>query len=230
MTKLDPSLFTDGPARDGRFRVVEVWSEMENIYDDDGLMKREFLHRQMHEEVNGVEIAARNLSDFPDADWDLRMAIAKQCADESRHVEMFRRAYEVRGGVVGAHPVLCFEYRMVMRIETLLGRLAVQNRSFEAAGIQAIGEGLEAVREAGEHDLVELFDAQLADEIQHVRYANQWIEKLVARNGRVALDVVRGVMQANAAFKVIAGDAIIPMTLDESLMRETGLLQASATD
>lgn len=230
MTELDPKLFAEGPARDARFHVVDVWSEMENIYQDDGLMKREFLHRQMHEEVNGVEIAARNIADFPDADWDLRMAIARQCADEARHVEMFRRAYEARGGVIGAHPVLCFEYRMVTKIDTLSGRLAVQNRSFEAAGIQAIGEGLEAVREAGEDDLVALFDAQLADEIQHVRYANRWIEKLVERNGRVALDVVRGVTQANAAFKLIAGNAIIPMTLDESVMRETGLLERSVGD
>ena len=28
----------------------------------------------MNEEVNSLEISARNLADFPDADWELRLA------------------------------------------------------------------------------------------------------------------------------------------------------------
>jgi uncharacterized ferritin-like protein (DUF455 family) len=222
MSKLDPNLFADPPARDSRFRVAEVWSEMDNIYDDNGRMTREFLHRQMSEEVNGIEIAARNLVDFPDAPWDLRMSIARQCSDESRHVEMFRDAFVARGGTVGDHPVLCFEYRMVTKIDTLAGRLAVQNRSFEAAGIEAIGAGLAAVTAAGETDLTTLFDSQLPDEIQHVRYANKWIPELIRRDKRVALDVVRGVTQANAAFKLIAGDALIQLTLSDESRAEAG--------
>ncbi len=222
MIQLDPKLFADPPARDGRFNVVGVWDEMENIYGDDGRMKKEFLHRQMHEEVNGLEIAARNLTDFPDAPWELRLAIARQCWDEARHVEMFKRTFEARGGVVGEFPVLCFEYRILTKIDTLIGRLAVQNRSFEAAGIQAIGEGLESVRRAGEEDLAQLFDTQLPDEIQHVRYANKWIKKLTEENPRSMMDIVRAVSHANAAFHIVAGEAVIQMTLDDQLKIEAG--------
>jgi uncharacterized ferritin-like protein (DUF455 family) len=225
MSAFDAALFAEAPARDPRFRVVETWSEMENIYDDDGRMKTEFLHRQMHEEVNGLEIAARNITDFPEVDWDLRMAIARQCSDEARHVDMFKTAYEARGGTIGAFPVLCFEYRIVMRIESLAGRLALQNRSFEAAGIQAIGDGIKATREAGEHDLEALFDAQLADEIQHVRYANRWIEVLASRNPRIALEVVRAVSQGNEAFRIVAGDAAMNVDLDDHVRAELGLAQ-----
>ena len=35
---------------------------------------REFLHRQMNEEINGLEMTARNIADFPDAPWELRIA------------------------------------------------------------------------------------------------------------------------------------------------------------
>lgn len=220
MTELDPKLFAEPPVRDPRFDVKDVWSEMDNIWDDDGKMVIEFLHRQMNEEVNGLEIAARNLNDFPDADWDLRLAIARQCWDEARHVEAFRRCYERRGGKVGQHPVLNFEYRMIMALPTLIGRLAVQNRSFEAAGIQAIRDAMEHARDK-EDDLMELFDAQLADEIQHVRYANRWITALVQRDGRKALDVIRAVTQANAAFRIIAGEALTELVLDEETLRET---------
>jgi uncharacterized ferritin-like protein (DUF455 family) len=176
----------------------------------------------MHEEINGLEIAARNLTDFPDTPWELRFAIARQCWDESRHVEMFQRTFEARGGVVGEFPVLCFEFRILTKIDTLVGRLAVQNRSFEAAGIQAIGEGLESVRRAGEDDLAEIFDTQLPDEIQHVRYANKWIKKLTDENPRRMMDIVRAVSHANAAFRIVAGEAAIHMTLDDQLKIEAG--------
>ena len=61
----------------------------------------------------------------------------------------------------------------------------MQNRSFEAAGIDAIQDGIaRGARGSGQEDLVELLDAQLADEVQHVRYANDWIKRLVERGGR----------------------------------------------
>jgi uncharacterized ferritin-like protein (DUF455 family) len=221
MTDPDRRLFADPPVRDARFEVRQLWSEMENIWDDDGKMLVEFLHRQMNEEVNGLEIAARNLTDFPEADWDLRLAIARQCWDEARHVEAFRRLYERRGGAVGAYPVLNFEYRMATALPTLIGRLAVQNRSFEAAGIQAIQD---ALKRTTEEDLRELLEAQLADEVQHVRYANRWVTDLIRREPRRALDVVRAVSQANEAFRTVAGEAFVEIVLDEEMKRETGLL------
>ncbi len=217
---LDPRLFAEGPARDARFTVREVWSEMTNLPDDDPRAMAEFLHRQMNEEVNGLEIAARNLADFPDADWELRLQVARQCADEARHVDMFRRCFEARGGRVGDHPILNFQYRITTRIESLLGRLAVQNRSFEAAGIDAIQDG---IAQAAEPDLRELLDAQLADEIQHVRYANHWTAVLAERGGaRAAFELARAVGQANQALAIVAGGAMVRYPVDAELRREAG--------
>ncbi len=135
---LDPALFGPNPARDARFEVRDVRAEMANFSEDDPERTVEFLHRQMNEEVDGLEMSARNLTDFPDAAWGLRLAIARQCSDEARHVDMFRRCFEARGGRVGQYPVLNFQYRIITRIDSLIGRLAVQNRSFEAAGLDAI--------------------------------------------------------------------------------------------
>lgn len=227
MTMLDPELFAEPPVRDSRFETREVWAEMENVWDDQGKMVAEFLHRQMNEEVNGLEIAARNLSDYPDAPWELRMAVARQCWDEARHVQAFRRCYERRGGKIGQYPILNFEYRMLMKIPTLIGRLTVQNRSFEAAGIQAISDALEKSESAREDDLMELFDAQLADEIQHVRYGNVWVTELVRRDRSLILDVVRAVTQANRAFRIIAGDVVQELTLDDQIKLEAGFLETA---
>ncbi len=219
----DSRLFAEGPARDPRFVVRRIWSEMTNLPDGHPEATREFLHRQMNEEMNGLEIAARNLADFPDTDWELRMSIARQCWDEARHIEAFRRCFETRGGKVGQYPVLNFQYRMITRVETLLGRLAVQNRSFEAAGIDAINHEVEATRGTGEADLAALFDAQLADEVQHVRYANVWVKRLTERGGpRVVLDLARAVAQVGEAFKIVAGPGATVYPVAEAIRREAG--------
>lgn len=220
---LDPRLFAANPARDARFDVKDRWVEMTNLPGEDPRFLPEFLHRQMHEEMNGLEIAARNLVDFPDTAWELRMAIARQCWDEARHIEMFRRSLERRGGRVGEYPVLNFQYRITTHIPSLLGRLAVQNRSFEAAGIDAIQDAIRNTRESGEQDLVELFDTQLADEVQHVRYANTWITKLLEREGpRGTFEMARAVSQANEAFRVVVGEAVVRYPVADEIRREAG--------
>jgi uncharacterized ferritin-like protein (DUF455 family) len=219
---LDGGLFAPGPARDARFTVKERWSEMENIAPGER-HQLEFLHRQMNEEVNSLEISARNLADFPDADWPLRLEMARQCWDEARHVVMFRRCVEARGGRVGEFPVLNFQFRIITALPGLVGRLAVQNRSFEAAGIDAIQDGLGHAHDSGQGDMVELLDAQLADEMQHVRYANEWVRRIVDREGPSAtFALVRSVARADEAMRQVAGDAVTVYPVAETLRREAG--------
>jgi uncharacterized ferritin-like protein (DUF455 family) len=216
-------LFGEPPARDSRFEVKERWAEMRNIPEGDPLATQEFLHRQMNEEVNSIEISARNLADFPNAPWELRMAMARQCWDESRHVDAFRRLFEGRGGRVGEFPVLNFQYRIVTHLTSLAGRLTVQNRSFEAAGIDAIKDGIATYGQAHEVDFVELFDAQLADEVQHVRYANDWVKRLAQEGGaRVTFEIARSVAQADAALKIVAGGALTTYPVADDIRREAG--------
>jgi uncharacterized ferritin-like protein (DUF455 family) len=225
---LDPRLFAPGPARDRRFEVKDTWEEMANFAEGDPELTTEFLHRQMNEEINGLEISARNLADYPDADWELRMAMARQCWDEARHIVAFRQCFERRGGRVGQYPVLNFQYRLITKIESLVGRLAVQNRSFEAAGIDAIQNSiLESSRREGRTDLDELFDAQLPDEVQHVRYGNVWVKRLMEQQGpRSILDLSRAVTQANEALKIVAGDAAMTYPVAEDIRREAGFTEA----
>jgi uncharacterized ferritin-like protein (DUF455 family) len=196
---------------------------MDNFAPQDPRHALEFLHRQMNEEVNSLEISARNLADFPDAAWELRLSMARQCWDEARHVVMFRRCFEARGGRVGDYPVLNFQYRIITRLSDLAGRLAVQNRSFEAAGIDAIQDGLGEARMAGQEDLVELLDAQLADEVQHVRFANEWVRRMVEAGGpRATFALVQAVARADAAMREVAGAAMTTYPVAEDLRREAG--------
>jgi uncharacterized ferritin-like protein (DUF455 family) len=196
---LDPSSFGPGPAREGVFDVKDVWQEMSNFQDGTPEYKREFLHRQMNEEANVLECAARSLVDFPDAPWELRLSLARQCADEARHVELYRRLLESRGIPLGAYPILNFQYRILGRIDSLLGRLAVENRTFEADGLDAVSRGAHEERVRGDAELADLFETQQADEILHVRFANEYIQERIRADPRQALVVARALAQAAGA-------------------------------
>lgn len=224
---LDPALFTASPARDARFVVKDRWQECVNFPAGHPQKEAEFLHRQMNEEINGMEISAQCLADFPEADWDLAMSIARQCADEARHVVMFQQLLEKRGGRVGEYPVLNFQYRLITKIDTLIGRLVVQNRSFEAEGLDSIQHGIEAAQAEGNHDLADLYAAQLADEIGHVRFANAWIREETHRNPRSVLHISAALTAASKAFQAVMGTegtANIPHLANAEARLEAGFL------
>ena len=203
------SAFGPGPARDSRFDVKERWEECRNLPDTHPDRILEFFHRQMNEEINGLENAAQSLADFPDAEWDVRMSVARQAADEARHVQMFRRILENRGGWLGRYPVLNFQFRIISKIDNLVGRLAVQNRSFEAEGVDAVEPEIQKAREAGDSELADLFEAQLADEIGHVRFANEYIAKASKNSPPNVMRVGRALNQAAEAFLWVMGQESI---------------------
>jgi len=205
MDASDPSLFGPGPNRDGRFAVKERWIECANFPVGHPAQVVEFLHRQMNEEVDSLESSARNLSDFPGEDWEVRLHLARQCADEARHARMFRRLFEKRGGTVGQYPVLNFQYRIITQFDNLAARLAIQNRSFEAGGLDAITVGIEQARQDGDFELADLYEAQIADEISHVRFANEWIRKLVEKNPANLLRIAQAMKTASQAFEAVMG-------------------------
>jgi len=207
---LDPRLFAPGPARDRRFEVKDTWEEMANFAEGDPELTTEFLHRQMNEEINGLEISARNLADYPDADWELRMAMARQCWDEARHIAVLHRRLVEKGGKKGDFPISAFEWSVTCAIPDLAGRLASQNRTFEAGAMDVVGGNVDAWRKVGDEETAEVLEGILADEIQHVRFANRWIKWFVEQDKRVLLRVamaVRFVAEANVALQPAAGEA-----------------------
>src|SRR5215510_5344929 len=201
----DAAVFAPGPARDARFTVADRWVDCANFPEAHPLRELEFFHRQMNEEVDSLECCAQTLRDFPDVEWAQRMGLARQCADEPRHAAMFRRIFESRGGRVGQYPVLNFQYRIIAHIKSLVGRLAIQNRSFEAGGLDAIAFGIEQARQNGDQALVELFEAQRADEIVHVRFANEWINAATKQNPRSVLEIGVALAGASKAFHQVMG-------------------------
>lgn len=217
--------FPNSPLRDKRFNVVDRWDQCVNFPEGDPRKVLEFLHRQMNEEMDATECSARAIVEFPDAPWEVRMFLARQCADEARHALIFARMFQARGGKLGDYPILNFQYRIICQIPTLIGRLAVQNRTFEAEGIDAIGYGIDQAKDDGDQELAEFFDGQFADEIMHVRCANEFIHEMLAKEPRLAMKIAQALSFATKAFgQVVGGDgtAVAKYTISETGRLEAG--------
>ena len=197
------------PAREPCFKVVHTDAGMEDWPDTSIQSRRERLHRHMNNELGALEIAAQCLVDFNTSPWDIRMSLARQASDESRHAAiLYRRLLEL-GGHKGQFPIANYEWGVTAMIDDLPGRLAVQNRTFEAGLIDLLGSLRVVWREAGDIVTSDLLDGILADEILHVRFANRWLKKTTEENPRVLLRVamaVRFLGRINAALAPKPGD------------------------
>lgn len=197
------------PAREVCFTVVQTDAEMMDWPDMSAESKRERLHRHMNNECGALEIAAQALADFPDAPWDLRMQMARQCADEARHAGGLYRRLREFGGRKGEFPIANYEWSVTNMLDNLPGRLAVQNRTFEAGLIDLLGSLRTRWREAGDEQTAEMLEAILADEITHVRYANRWIKRLTEEDPRVLLNVAKAIRflgRVNHAMAPVVGE------------------------
>lgn len=197
------------PAREACFTMVRRDSEMHEHEGAGEVARRELVHRHMSNEITSLDIAAACVAEFPDAPWALRMELARQCWDEARHVTVLERRLREMGGYKGEFPVAVFEWNVTSVLDSLAGRLATQNRTFEAGAMDVVGGLARGVRAAGDDRTADVLDGILADEIQHVRFANRWIKTMVREDPRVLMKVagaVRFLAAANAALQAHPGE------------------------
>lgn len=184
------------PAREPCFKIVHNAADLADYADMSTVARRQRLHKHMHNEMQSIEMSAQSLAEFTDAPWDVRMSMARQCWDESRHTRLlYRRLLEV-GGQKGEFPVMNHEWSITCMVGTLWGRIALQNRTFEGGEIDLLRQLVKMWEDAGDHITAELLEGILADELQHVRYANQWLQRMGRENPAVLLQVAAAVNYA----------------------------------
>jgi uncharacterized ferritin-like protein (DUF455 family) len=178
------------PAREPCFRVVTDQSRMSRFPGGSPEHRREMLHGDVNEEIQSLEIAAQSLADFPDAPWEIRMEMARQCWDETRHARLFLRRLLELGGRKGEFPIINEEWGVVCMFDSLAGRLAVQNRLFEGGSLDVLRQSVAVWAEWGDPETAALFEAVAADEVQHVRFANDWLARLRTEDPRALLKAI----------------------------------------
>jgi uncharacterized ferritin-like protein (DUF455 family) len=192
------------PARESCFTVVHLHKDMHDYADMSLTSMRQRLHRHMHNEMQNTEIVAQSLVDFPDVPWELRMEMARQCWDEVRHTRLCYRRLQELGGHKGEFPVMNYEWGVGCMMDSLPARLAIQNRTFEAGEMDLFRELIGKWREVGDETTAQMLDGMLADEIQHVRFGNQWIKRLAKEDPKTLMKVAMALMYLQRVNQALA--------------------------
>lgn len=186
------------PARESCFRVVTDQADMAKFPEGSAEHRREMLHGDVNEEVQSLEIAAQSLVDFPDAPWEIRLELARQCWDETRHARLFLRRLIELGGYKGEFPIINQEWGVVCMFDSLAARLAVQNYLFEGGSLDVFAESVIVWAEWGDPVTAAIMDGVVADEIQHVRFANAWLENMKSSDPRAMLKAIAAMSTVKA--------------------------------
>jgi len=177
------------PAREPCFTIVHLHHDVPDAGNETVEARQMRAHREYNQEVQTLEVAALCLVDFPDAPWELRMELARQCWDEARHAELSLRHLEGLGGWKGMFPIANLDWSVVAMLDSLPARLAVQHRTFEAGSLDIEIAAVPMLYDMGHDGHAEMTDAIEADEVQHVRFANEWLKRLTDAQPRAVLQV-----------------------------------------
>jgi uncharacterized ferritin-like protein (DUF455 family) len=127
-------------------------------------------------ELQALEGAARSLWDFPDAPWEFKMNMARQCWDEGRHVQIFEKLLTHLGGSIGMFPESTFLFECACSDDPAM-RVAGVNRGLEGLACDVFRDMIKYAEKTGDETLRQAVDYVLADELTHVRFGSEWVKE-----------------------------------------------------
>ena len=127
-------------------------------------------------ELQALEGAGRSLWDFPEAPWDFKMNMARQCWDEARHVQIFEKLLVHLGGRVGMYPEATFLFECACADDPAL-RVAGVNRGLEGLACDVFRDMIKYAEKTGDEVMRQAVDYVLADELTHVRFGSEWVKE-----------------------------------------------------
>ncbi len=127
-------------------------------------------------ELQALEGAGRSLWDFPDAPWEFKMNMARQCWDETRHVQIYEKLLEHVGGTPGMFPESTFLFECACADDPAL-RVAGVNRGLEGLACDVFRDLIRFAEEVGDATMRQAVDYVLADELTHVRFGSEWVKE-----------------------------------------------------
>jgi uncharacterized ferritin-like protein (DUF455 family) len=143
------------------------------------LQLRVQLHGIFVGELQALEAASRTLWDYPDAPWEFKMNMARQCWDEARHVQIYEKLIAHADGSVGEFPENTFLFEVSCADDPTL-RVTGVNRCLEGLACDAFRSLIEYARAEGDPLMEQAVDFVLADELTHVRFGSDWVKSFTA--------------------------------------------------
>src|SRR6195256_1993062 len=137
---------------------------------------RSLMHGIFVGEVQALEGAGRTCFDFDDteAPFQLKLDMARQCWDESRHCEISIKLGDHMGAEIGEYSENTFLYAAACNPDPVL-RLCGVNRALKGLAIDVFSTMKEFGNESGDPVLEFCEDWMLADEVTHVKMGSDWL-------------------------------------------------------
>lgn len=171
-TALEPVFDELGPG----FSFLTNGGGAQSGFERTPLQLRLQLHGIFVGELQALEAASRTVWDFPDAPWEFKMNMARQCWDEARHVQVYEKLIEHAGGEIGEFPENTFLFEVSCADDPVL-RVAGVNRCLEGLACDAFRSLIEFGKQTGDDLIAQAVDFVLADELTHVRFGSSWVKE-----------------------------------------------------
>jgi uncharacterized ferritin-like protein (DUF455 family) len=164
------------------------------------------LHVFLHHELQAAELFAWAMLTWVEAPRPLRLGWLKLAVDEARHMRLYARELERLGKRFGDFPVRDWFWERVPSCETASSFLALVGVGFEGGNLDHGARFAQMLEDVGDHEAAAV-ERQVADEeIAHVRFATQWLEKLGAP--LASLDDLRALLPPPLSPLVLRGRPI----------------------
>jgi uncharacterized ferritin-like protein (DUF455 family) len=144
---------------------------------------RSLMHGIFMGELQALEGAGRTCFDFDDDEvpFQLKLDMARQTWDESRHCEISVKLAGHMGTGVGEFAEATFLYEAACNPDPVL-RLTGVNRALEGLAIDVFNTMKEFGEKSGDPVVAACEDWMLADEVTHVKMGSDWLRRLTAED------------------------------------------------
>ncbi|GAC1318116.1 MAG: hypothetical protein NVSMB12_16690 [Acidimicrobiales bacterium] len=172
--------------------------------DDDRAPKA--MQSQMHGifmgELQALEGAGRSCWDYVDDDklpWKFQLDMARQCWDETRHVETYSALLDHVDGEIGQfnENVMLFEFACS---DDPAERVVGVNRCLEGLALDVFSETIRFGKAADDETIWRSVDFVAADEVTHVRFGSVWSKALTESDPERRRKVVQFQRKVDRAF------------------------------
>ena len=137
----------------------------------------ECLHRFAGHELLAVEIMAYALLKFPDAPKHFRKGLANTLKEEQEHVRLYIAQLERLGASFGDLPLYRHFWCHTPYLNSPLEYVSVMSLTFEMANLDFAPMYGSSFEKHGDLDAANLMVRILKDEIAHVSFGWQWLQK-----------------------------------------------------
>jgi uncharacterized ferritin-like protein (DUF455 family) len=148
---------------------------------------RALMHGIFVGEIQALEGAGRTVWDFEvgkggdEVPFELKLDMARQCWDESRHCEISVKLGDWMGTEIGEFAESTFLYEAACNPDPVL-RLTGVNRALEGLAIDVFNTMKDFGAGSGDPVLEFCEDWMLADEVTHVKMGSDWLRRITEKD------------------------------------------------